>query len=220
MLRRDGAGSTGSPLSQPVGLDEREHLRTVGGEQHRHETRTCAKAGVGLQPGRAELEVCGRQDVETPIVEGEPEAGMILDDARGEAGKAPLHRIDRVGRREERIHVGLAKVERHSLDTLGMADWLAVPLDALDPDGRTLIEHEGHEIAVFRVDGNVYAVANSCPHEGNPLIEGIVLGGNLTCAYHAWTFDLATGSCLVGDEAARCYPVEVEDGVIRIGLPD
>ena len=99
-----------------------------------------------------------------------------------------------------------------------MPDWLTVPLAALEPDGRTLVEHDGHEIAVFRVEGGVYAVANSCPHEGNPLIEGDVLGGNLTCAYHAWTFDLATGSCLVGDEAARTYPVEVHDGVIRIGL--
>jgi nitrite reductase/ring-hydroxylating ferredoxin subunit len=100
-----------------------------------------------------------------------------------------------------------------------MPDRLTVPLDALEPDGRALVEHDGHEIAVFRVEGRVYAVANSCPHEGNPLIEGDVLGGNLTCAYHAWTFDLATGSCLVGDEAARTYPVEVQDDVIRISIP-
>ena len=99
-----------------------------------------------------------------------------------------------------------------------MPDWLAIPLDVLEPDGRALVEHEGQEIAVFRVDGNVYAVANSCPHEGNPLIEGDLVGGNLTCAYHAWTFDLATGSCLFGDEAARSYPVEVGDGIIRIRL--
>ena len=101
-----------------------------------------------------------------------------------------------------------------------MPDWLTVPLAALEPEGRTLVEQGGHEIAVFRVEGGVYAIANSCPHEGNPLIEGDVLGGNLTCAYHAWTFDLATGSCLVGDEAARTYEVEVQDGVIRIAIPD
>ena len=97
-------------------------------------------------------------------------------------------------------------------------DWVSVPLEALASEGRTLVVHDGHEIAVFQVEGQVYAIANSCPHEGNPLIEGDVLGGNLTCAYHAWTFDLATGSCLVGDEAARRYPVEVRDGVVRIGV--
>jgi 3-phenylpropionate/trans-cinnamate dioxygenase ferredoxin component len=157
--------------------------------------------------------------VEASVLEAEAEARTVLDRAPSEARKTTLDGLDRVGRREEGVHVGLAEVEGHSLDTLGMADWLTVPVEELEPDGRTLIEHDGHEIAVFRVDGSVYAVANSCPHEGNPLIEGDILGGNLTCAYHAWTFDLATGSCLVGDEAARSYPVEVSDGLIRIGIP-
>jgi nitrite reductase/ring-hydroxylating ferredoxin subunit len=97
-------------------------------------------------------------------------------------------------------------------------EWLSIPLDSLAPDGRTVVEHGGHAIAVFRVEGVVHAVENTCPHEGNPLIEGDVLGGNLTCAYHGWTFDLATGSCLVGEEAVRRYPVDVQDGLIRIGL--
>ncbi len=97
-------------------------------------------------------------------------------------------------------------------------DWLSIPLAQLETEGRTLVEHDGRAIAVFRVGDDVYAIANTCPHEGNPLVEGEVLGGNLTCAYHGWTFDLATGSCLVGEEAVRRYPVEVHDGVIRIGL--
>jgi nitrite reductase/ring-hydroxylating ferredoxin subunit len=158
--------------------------------------------------------------VKASVLEAEAKARPVLDRAACETRKASLDCLDRVGRREQCVHVGLAKIERHSLDTLGMADWLTVPVEELEPDGRTLVEHDGHEIAVFRVDGSVYAVANSCPHEGNPLIEGEILGANLTCAYHAWTFDLATGSCLVGDEAARSYPVEVRDGLIRIGIED
>ena len=93
-----------------------------------------------------------------------------------------------------------------------------VPLETLGPRGRTVVETDAGRVAVFLVDGRPHAVANACPHEGNPLIEGDLVGGNLTCAYHAWTFDLATGSCLVGDEAARSYPVEVSDGVIRIAV--
>jgi nitrite reductase (NADH) small subunit len=97
-------------------------------------------------------------------------------------------------------------------------EWLEVRLASLDAEGRTLVEHDGHAIAVFRVDGEIHAFENTCPHEGNPLIEGDILGGNLTCVYHGWTFDLATGSCLVGEEPVRRYPVEVRDGVVRIGL--
>jgi nitrite reductase/ring-hydroxylating ferredoxin subunit len=97
-------------------------------------------------------------------------------------------------------------------------EWLSVPLTALEPEGRTLVEHDGRAIAVFRIDAEIHAVENTCPHEGNPLIEGEILGGNLTCAYHGWTFDLATGSCLLGEEAVRRYPVEVRDGLVLIGL--
>ena len=215
----DRAGGARPPLSQTVGLDESEHFRPIGREQHHHEARAGAKAGVRLQAGRAELEVGGRHDVEKPVIETEANSRPILGGAARESCEAPLDRLDGVGRRQQRLYIGLTEVEGHRLDTLGMPDRLMVPLAALEPDGRTLVEHDGHEIAVFRVEERVYAVANACPHEGNPLIEGDVLGGNLTCAYHAWTFDLATGSCLVGDEAARTYPVEVQDDVICISIP-
>jgi nitrite reductase/ring-hydroxylating ferredoxin subunit len=97
-------------------------------------------------------------------------------------------------------------------------EWLSIPLAQLETDGRTLVQHDGHAIALFRVNDEIHAIENTCPHEGNPLVEGEVLGGNLTCAYHGWTFDLATGSCLVGEEPVRRYPVEVRNGLIRIGF--
>ena len=97
-------------------------------------------------------------------------------------------------------------------------DWVRVPLAALDADGRAVVEENGHEIAVFLVEGKAHALANTCPHEGNPLVEGDLLGPTLTCAYHSWRFDLETGACLFGDEPARVYPAEVRDGEIWIGL--
>lgn len=95
---------------------------------------------------------------------------------------------------------------------------MRVPLAALDADGRAVVEEDGHEIAVFLVEGKAHALANTCPHEGNPLVEGDLLGPTLTCAYHSWRFDLETGACLFGDEPARVYPAEVRDGEIWIGL--
>jgi nitrite reductase/ring-hydroxylating ferredoxin subunit len=97
-------------------------------------------------------------------------------------------------------------------------EWVRVPLSALDAAGRTVVEQDGHEIALFLVDGRAHALANTCPHEGNPLVEGELLGPTLTCAYHNWKFDLETGACLFGNEPARVYPAEVRDGEIWIGL--
>jgi nitrite reductase/ring-hydroxylating ferredoxin subunit len=93
---------------------------------------------------------------------------------------------------------------------------LRVPVADLDAEGRAVVEADGEEIAVFVVDGQAHAVANTCPHEGNPLVEGEVLGPTLTCAYHGWRFDLETGACLLGDEPARSYPVEERGGAVWV----
>jgi len=81
---------------------------------------------------------------------------------------------------------------------------------------RAVLVADGREIVVFRSEGRVYALANACPHEGNPLVDGELLGGTLTCAYHGWRFDLKTGACLAGEEPTSSYPVEERDGVVWV----
>jgi nitrite reductase/ring-hydroxylating ferredoxin subunit len=96
--------------------------------------------------------------------------------------------------------------------------WHVVRLADLARERRTLVEADGREIAVFQGEGGIYAVDNTCPHAGNPLIEGDVLGRTLECVYHGWRFDLETGACLRGDEPVRRYPVEVRGGEVWIRL--
>lgn len=81
---------------------------------------------------------------------------------------------------------------------------------------RAVLDVEGVEIVVIRSEGRLHALANACPHQGNPLVEGDVLGPTLVCAYHGWRFDLESGACLLGDEAARRYPVEEREGVVWV----
>ena len=81
-----------------------------------------------------------------------------------------------------------------------------------------MVEAGDREIVVLRVDDELHAFDNACPHQGNPLVEGEVLGDVLECAYHGWRFDLATGACLAGDEPARRYPVELVGEELRIFL--
>lgn len=87
-------------------------------------------------------------------------------------------------------------------------------------DGRAVVDAGDREIVVLEVDGELHAFDNACPHQGNPLVDGEVLGDTLECVYHGWRFDLATGACLAGDEAARRYPAEVVNGELRIRLDD
>ena len=95
--------------------------------------------------------------------------------------------------------------------------WLSVPADVLAGD-RAVVDGDGRQILLLRVAGEIHAFDNACPHEGNPLVDGDVLGDQLECAYHAWRFDLRTGACLYGDEPATRYATEEDASEIRIRL--
>jgi nitrite reductase/ring-hydroxylating ferredoxin subunit len=74
-------------------------------------------------------------------------------------------------------------------------------------------------VAVFRVaEDEVRAVADRCPHEGYPLAQGTVCGEVLTCCHHNFKFDLRSGACLLGDEAADVFPAKIEGGRVWVDL--
>ncbi len=64
---------------------------------------------------------------------------------------------------------------------------------ALPAGGRALVTFGDREVALFDVEGAVYAIDNCCPHRGGPLGEGDLQGLLLHCPLHAWSFDLRTG---------------------------
>jgi nitrite reductase (NADH) small subunit len=103
-----------------------------------------------------------------------------------------------------------------------MARFLPV-LPAADlPPGRGRCVTVGRrDVALFRVEGEFFAIDNACPHRGGPLSEGDLSGCVIYCPLHAWSFDLRTG---VSPSNARArvgtYPVRVVDGTIEVEVPD
>jgi len=49
------------------------------------------------------------------------------------------------------------------------------------------------KLLLTRVDGEVYAFANRCPHLGLPLEKGRLQQGVITCPWHNSSFDVRTG---------------------------
>ena len=101
----------------------------------------------------------------------------------------------------------------------------AVALDRLTAAGRVVVRAGGKQLAVFLHEGRVHACNNRCPHEGYPLVEGAVESTAdgacvLTCQWHNWKFDLATGANRYGGDALRIYPVKVEGGVVWVDVRD
>lgn len=102
-----------------------------------------------------------------------------------------------------------------------------LPAVELPPGAKAKVEAFGTEVAVFNVDGALFAVANACPHHGGPLCHGRVSGTRLpgapyehrfgregrilTCPWHGWEFDLETGAAMFDpDVRVRRFDIAVE----------
>jgi nitrite reductase/ring-hydroxylating ferredoxin subunit len=85
--------------------------------------------------------------------------------------------------------------------------------ESLPVGGRLLVAVDGVEIALFNVDGELFAINNRCPHRSGPLIRGYVVGRGVKCPMHGWCYDLATGES-ERPATATVYPVTTDgDGV-------
>src|ERR1700730_5381488 len=101
-----------------------------------------------------------------------------------------------------------------------MADFVeAARLDQVPPGKGTCVKLGGKDVALFNVDGTVYAMADTCPHAGSSLGMGKLDGTVVTCRGHGMKFDVTTG-CFAGtsDSAVGSYQVKVVDGKIMVAV--
>ena len=96
----------------------------------------------------------------------------------------------------------------------------AAPLDevpAEDVIGKVVA---GREIALYSVDGEIYATDNLCTHGHARLCEGFLDGHEIECPLHQGKFDVRNGAptCAPVTEAIRSYPVKIEGGRVFVSL--
>jgi len=85
--------------------------------------------------------------------------------------------------------------------------------------GRRLAFIDGKGIALFNVDGTVYALDDTCPHNGSSLAAGKLEGSVIACRAHGLRFDVRTGRMPgVDGFCAKSLPVQVVDGDIAVGI--
>ena len=78
-------------------------------------------------------------------------------------------------------------------------------------------------LAIFNIHGELYAIGDICTHEEYPLSEGDMVDEYIVeCALHGATFDVRTGDALSlpATGNAGSYPIWVEDGVVKVELPE
>ncbi len=100
--------------------------------------------------------------------------------------------------------------------------------EALKPGAVHIVEAEKRSIGIFNINGDFYALRNTCPHKGAPLCRGIITGlavsdeplqlqmtrdGEIVrCPWHGWEFDITTGRSVYNPHRMRVktYDVAVE----------
>jgi 3-phenylpropionate/trans-cinnamate dioxygenase ferredoxin subunit len=100
-------------------------------------------------------------------------------------------------------------------------------LSDLGPGTAKLVEAGGRQVAVFNVDGDLYALDDYCSHEEGSLSEGELIGCEgepsgceIECPIHGARYDLRTGK-VTQDPAVLpvdTFAVRVSDGDIEIDV--
>ena len=79
------------------------------------------------------------------------------------------------------------------------------------------VQANGKSIALYNVEGTYYAIDDACIHKGGPLGEGTLEGTTVTCPWHHWQYDVATGKTTVNPTmGVASYPVKVEGDHILV----
>jgi|SRR5581483_5738143 NAD(P)H-dependent nitrite reductase small subunit len=82
------------------------------------------------------------------------------------------------------------------------------------------VEHGNVQLALCRIQDNVYAFEDVCPHAYALLSQGFVEGGEIECPLHGARFEIASGRCLAppADQDLRTFAVRVDGGDVYVSL--
>jgi toluene monooxygenase system ferredoxin subunit len=100
----------------------------------------------------------------------------------------------------------------------GQDDYVAVAAEDELWDGEMeSYDIDGAEVLLVRLDGHYLAYDGSCPHQGQPLVEGALDGTILTCSAHEWMFDISTGQGVNPRVAVLTrHDVRIVDGAVLV----
>ena len=97
------------------------------------------------------------------------------------------------------------------------------PVDELPPGTMKIVRVGLLDVGVYNCDGTLRAIEDRCSHDDGPLCEGDWEPDEciVVCPRHGSRFDLETGRprSLPAFEPVDVFPVEVQDGIVRVELP-
>lgn len=100
-------------------------------------------------------------------------------------------------------------------------NWIdVIAVDAVPVADVTAVTVNGHDIALYEVEGEIHATANVCTHGAARMSDGFLEGREIECPLHQGKFDVCTGKALCAPltEDIRVYPVRIENQRVMVKL--
>ncbi len=85
----------------------------------------------------------------------------------------------------------------------------------------TLVNLDGEDIVIFKVNGEYFALNNVCAHQHFSMLhQGMLEDCTVSCPMHGWTYDLRTGRATTGQGSVAAYNVKIDNKDIFIERRD
>lgn len=100
-----------------------------------------------------------------------------------------------------------------------MANWIDVVADSALAEGEHLnVDIDGYAVALFKLDGQFYAIEDVCTHDGAEIASGELDGDQIVCPRHGARFCVKTGAvkCAPAYEDVATFAVRVIDHRVQI----
>ena len=100
-------------------------------------------------------------------------------------------------------------------------NWIDAAAQADVPEGDVIgVTVAGKDIALYQVEGEVFATDNICTHGHARLSDGFLEGREIECPLHQGRFDVCTGAALCAPltENIKTYAVRIENMRVMLKL--
>jgi nitrite reductase/ring-hydroxylating ferredoxin subunit len=97
----------------------------------------------------------------------------------------------------------------------------ACPLHEVAPNSIRKVEIDGHPIAIYNIDGTIYATDDTCTHGLSSLSQGELDGDVVECSLHFGAFHVPTGKAvgLPCSTPLQTYRTEIREDIVHIFRP-
>lgn len=102
-----------------------------------------------------------------------------------------------------------------------MSEVQVASLDAFAATDAIAVDVGERQIAIYLVDGAVFATDNRCTHGEARLCDGFLEGHEIECPHHQGRFDIRSGeaTCAPAQRALQVYPVRLDGDRVLLSIP-